>query len=244
MPSASIACDESLSKQSLIPPAGPEPDSTISKSGDCCQASDSRLENEVNGFAISTKQNDSSVLSENRRRIWVHGPRPEYTKDRQRYNLPSRITGLIRPNLDIVILPGNHAPTAEFWEFNRKVLKLEEWQVVHFEPCCSLYTFFLIFLGHGFCVIFFRPYFLRFISFHLLGSDFRLYLHLDVFSTWTVSVRDVGQITSDFNPCCLLAHSPRFNANISLQSSSTTARSLEGIHFTLIWCCLRRRHRR
>ncbi len=71
-----------------------------------------------------------SVLSEERRRVWIHGPRPEYKKNSQRYNLPSRIIPLLRPNLDIVILPGAHAPTKEFWEFCRETLGLQEWQAL------------------------------------------------------------------------------------------------------------------
>jgi hypothetical protein len=71
-----------------------------------------------------------SVLSEERRRVWVHGPRPEYKKNSQRYNLPSRIIPLLRPNLDIVILPGAHAATKEFWEFCRETLGLQEWQAL------------------------------------------------------------------------------------------------------------------
>ena len=71
-----------------------------------------------------------SVLTEDRRRVWVHGPRPEYKKNSQRFNLPSRIIALLRPNVDIVILPGGHEPTREFWEFSREVLGLAEWQAM------------------------------------------------------------------------------------------------------------------
>ena len=111
------------SKQTLLLPIGPEPDSAHSN-----------LVDDPSVHAIRhTLGNDTvhstSLLSQDRRRIWVHGPRPEYKKNSQRYNLPSRMTGLVRPNLDVVILPGGHAPTAEFWEFNRQVLGLEEWQV-------------------------------------------------------------------------------------------------------------------
>ena len=96
----------------------------------CAQTSESVSSSDIHTTTLMTLQNHMSLLSETRRRIWVHGPRPEYTKDRQRFNLPSRITSLLRPNLDIIILPGNHAPTAEFWEFNREVLGLSEWQVL------------------------------------------------------------------------------------------------------------------
>ena len=71
-----------------------------------------------------------SSLGDERRRIWIHGPRPEYKKNSQRYNLPSRIIPLLRPNLDIVILPGGHVPTREFWEFCRITIGLEEWQAL------------------------------------------------------------------------------------------------------------------
>ena len=72
----------------------------------------------------------TSALSEERRRIWIHGPRPEYKKNSQRYNLPARIIPLLRPNLDIVILPGSHAATREFWDFCKETMGLQEWQAL------------------------------------------------------------------------------------------------------------------
>jgi hypothetical protein len=74
--------------------------------------------------------NRKSSLGEERRRVWVHGPRPEYKKNSQRYNLPSRIIPLLRPNLDMVILPGGHAPTKEFWDFCKVTLGFQEWQAL------------------------------------------------------------------------------------------------------------------
>ena len=111
------------SKQILTLPIGPEPDILP-----CSFSADVSL-TDVNIPAASTK-GIHSLLSEDRRRIWVHGPRPEYKKTSQRYNLPSRMTGLLRPHLDIIILPGGHDPTTEFWEFNREALRLDEWQVL------------------------------------------------------------------------------------------------------------------
>jgi len=107
-------------KQNSALPIGPDPEFVDGVSTSSPTAS-----------SISCKKiTKKSVLGEERRRVWVHGPRPEYKKNSQRFNLPSRIIGLLRPNLDIVILPGAHEPTREFWEFSRAVLGLAEWQAV------------------------------------------------------------------------------------------------------------------
>jgi hypothetical protein len=125
------------SKQSHTLPIGPEPDITHSI------LMDMKLSLDLNQNACkkaSEQQATRSLMSEDRRRIWVHGPRPEYKKNSQRYNLPSRMTGLLRPNLDVVILPGGHVPTTEFWQFNREVLGLKEWQVRSSACALSFWT--------------------------------------------------------------------------------------------------------
>mmetsp|Transcript_8522 Transcript_8522/g.21293 ORF Transcript_8522/g.21293 Transcript_8522/m.21293 type:complete len:497 (+) Transcript_8522:214-1704(+) len=76
---------------------------------------------------------EPSLLDERRRRIWVHGPRPEYKKYGQRYNLPARVCSFLRPGLDVVILPGAHDLTREFWAFASAELGLEAWQAVFTE---------------------------------------------------------------------------------------------------------------
>jgi hypothetical protein len=103
-------------------PSTPEFTSAEAASAACTPTSLPLGEN----FCIQPK----SVLSEERRRVWVHGPRPEYKKNSQRFNLPSRIIPLLRPNLDVVILPGAHPATKEVWEFCRETLGLQEWQAL------------------------------------------------------------------------------------------------------------------
>ncbi|EKX35003.1 hypothetical protein GUITHDRAFT_146829 [Guillardia theta CCMP2712] len=72
----------------------------------------------------------NSILGAERRRIWTHGPRPEYKKESQRYNLPARVLTLLRPGLDIAILPGAHERTRHFWEFCKEVFGYEDWQAI------------------------------------------------------------------------------------------------------------------
>eukprot|EP01044_Picomonas_judraskeda_P030328 COSAG03_NODE_10868_length_624_cov_1.276190_1_plen_61_part_10 len=46
------------------------------------------------------------------RRVWCQSPKPEYTNAVARYAMPARFIPLVRPNVDLIVLPGNHAPTA------------------------------------------------------------------------------------------------------------------------------------
>ncbi|EKX41719.1 hypothetical protein GUITHDRAFT_74499 [Guillardia theta CCMP2712] len=73
---------------------------------------------------------ESVALSENRRQLWIQSPRPEYKLVTQRYNLPNRCIGLLRPGVDVIVLPGGHEPTREFWSFMKDVLDLGEDQVI------------------------------------------------------------------------------------------------------------------
>eukprot|EP00960_Hanusia_phi_P000025 502-Hanusia_phi.AAC.2 len=89
----------------------------------------SQAENVMRLVDLSNKI-ESVALSENRRQIWIQSPRPEYKLVTQRYNLPNRCIGLLRPGLDVIVLPGGHEPTREFWSFMKDVLELGEDQVI------------------------------------------------------------------------------------------------------------------
>lgn len=63
------------------------------------------------------------------RRIWASGPRPEYRRQTQRFNLPNRCIPLVRKGLDVIILPGGHDGTRDFAAFCQDVLELGDEQV-------------------------------------------------------------------------------------------------------------------
>eukprot|EP00301_Raphidiophrys_heterophryoidea_P022252 c6454_g1_i1.p1 GENE.c6454_g1_i1~~c6454_g1_i1.p1 ORF type:complete len:531 (+),score=60.06 c6454_g1_i1:212-1804(+) len=71
-----------------------------------------------------------SVFSSLARRVWCQSPKPEYTLETQKYNLPSRCVPLVRPDIDLIILPGNHPPTREFFDFCKQTLGIREQQAV------------------------------------------------------------------------------------------------------------------
>mmetsp|Transcript_70722 Transcript_70722/g.188787 ORF Transcript_70722/g.188787 Transcript_70722/m.188787 type:complete len:392 (-) Transcript_70722:160-1335(-) len=97
----------------------------------CSPSTASTASTPISGIAPCIQEHiENSVLDKSRRRIWVHGPRPEYKKNSQRYNLPSRILPLLRPGLDLVILPGAHQPTREFWNFCCDALGFDESQAI------------------------------------------------------------------------------------------------------------------
>lgn len=73
---------------------------------------------------------ESVALNESRNRIWCQSPRIEYRLQTQRYNLPSRCIGLLRPGRDIIVLPGGHEPTKEYWEFAKDVLGFDDDQAI------------------------------------------------------------------------------------------------------------------
>ncbi|CAG9463223.1 unnamed protein product [Pedinophyceae sp. YPF-701] len=64
------------------------------------------------------------------RRIWVSGPRPEYRRITQRFNMPNRCLPLVRKGIDFIVIPGGHDPTMEFAEFIKEVCELDEDQVI------------------------------------------------------------------------------------------------------------------
>eukprot|EP00056_Hartaetosiga_gracilis_P005169 m.82069 g.82069 ORF g.82069 m.82069 type:complete len:1309 (-) comp12075_c2_seq1:42-3968(-) len=70
------------------------------------------------------------LADETVRRIWCGGARPEYRRETQRYNLPNRCIGLVRPKLDLIILPGNHKPTQEHWNLLKEIKGLSDDQVI------------------------------------------------------------------------------------------------------------------
>lgn len=64
------------------------------------------------------------------RRVWCQSPLPHYTLPHQRYVQPARCIPLLRPGRDLIVLPGNHEPTRQMWEFNRDILGLLDDQVI------------------------------------------------------------------------------------------------------------------
>lgn len=72
----------------------------------------------------------SAFSDETTRRVWCQSPKPEYKSVAQRYGMPARCIPLMRPCVDLIVLPGNHAPTAAAWSFYKEVLGLQEDQVV------------------------------------------------------------------------------------------------------------------
>ena len=72
----------------------------------------------------------SAFADETIRRVWCQSPKPEYKSEAQRYGMPARCIPLVRPSVDLIVLPGNHAPTAAAWSFYRDVLGLQDEQVV------------------------------------------------------------------------------------------------------------------
>jgi len=73
----------------------------------------------------------SSFEDVNQRRIWCQGPRPEYRRETQRFNLPSRSIPLMRPKKDVIVLPGGYEPLTEFFNFCKEVLHLDDDQVIY-----------------------------------------------------------------------------------------------------------------
>ena len=67
---------------------------------------------------------------EEARRIWVNGPRPEYSRITQRYNLPARNIPLVRKGRDFIVLPGEYDKIREFAEFVEAVMDLDEGQII------------------------------------------------------------------------------------------------------------------
>jgi hypothetical protein len=73
---------------------------------------------------------ESVALCESRNQIWCQSPRIEYRMQTQRFNLPSRCIGLLRPGRDVIVLPGGHEPTKEYWEFAKDILGFEDDQAI------------------------------------------------------------------------------------------------------------------
>ncbi len=75
----------------------------------------------------------SKVFDDKKRRLWCHGPKPEFATDTDwadQWYIGARTIALIRPQVDSIILPGGNEETVEFWKFCRKVLGFEEGQVI------------------------------------------------------------------------------------------------------------------
>ena len=64
------------------------------------------------------------------RRIWCQGPRVEYRKLSQRINLAARCIGLLRPKIDVIILPGDINGMRELFDFYIREAGLTENQAL------------------------------------------------------------------------------------------------------------------
>ena len=64
------------------------------------------------------------------RRVWCQGPHPTSVVVDQRYYLPARCIPLVRPEMDIIILPGDHPSMREAWNLYKNLLGLSDNQVV------------------------------------------------------------------------------------------------------------------
>ena len=86
--------------------------------------------NTVTHAAAAAVPSPCAFADETTRRVWCQSPKPEYKSPAQRYGMPARCIPLMRPVVDLIVLPGNHAPTAAAWSFYKEVLGLQEEQVV------------------------------------------------------------------------------------------------------------------
>lgn len=71
----------------------------------------------------------SALLNESKRRIWCFGPHADSKVKNQRHYLPVRFLSVLRKK-DLIILPGNHAPTREFVDFMIPLLGLSHDQII------------------------------------------------------------------------------------------------------------------
>ncbi|MBM3257421.1 MAG: hypothetical protein FJY98_03825 [Candidatus Liptonbacteria bacterium] len=68
-----------------------------------------------------------------RRRLWCHGPKPEYEMDEDwadQWYVSARTIALVRPRRDLIILPGGNEQTKEFFAFCAKTLQFDPAQVI------------------------------------------------------------------------------------------------------------------
>ena len=68
-----------------------------------------------------------------RRRLWVHGPKPEFWDDEDVYDqwyMSARTIALVRPGLDVIILPGGNEQLRDFAQFCARILGLQAWQIL------------------------------------------------------------------------------------------------------------------
>lgn len=97
------------------------------KSGELVRSSIVGNDSKVNADQISRLP--SILLDESKRRIWCFGPHADSKVKNQRYYLPVRFLSVLRKK-DVIILPGNHAPTREFVDFIIPLLGLSEDQII------------------------------------------------------------------------------------------------------------------
>ena len=97
------------------------------KSGELSHASTVVSDVKLNVDQINRQP--SILLDESKRRIWCFGPHADSKVKNQRYYLPVRFLSVLRKK-DVIILPGNHAPTREFVDFMIPLLGLSEDQII------------------------------------------------------------------------------------------------------------------
>jgi hypothetical protein len=97
------------------------------KVGELARASTVESDSKVNVDQINRQP--SILLDESKRRIWCFGPHADSKVKNQRYYLPVRFLSVLRKK-DVIILPGNHAPTREFVDFMIPLLGLSEDQII------------------------------------------------------------------------------------------------------------------
>jgi hypothetical protein len=74
-----------------------------------------------------------ATFSPKRRRLWCHGPKPEYALDTDwadQWYIGARTLPLVRPQKDGIVLPGGNRQTQEFAEFCIRILGLMPEQVL------------------------------------------------------------------------------------------------------------------
>ena len=89
------------------------------------------LETCLNEPVVAKPLEQGQIFDESVRRIWCCGPRPESLIQAQRYNLPYRFMSLVRPKLDLVVVPAGLTVGVEFSKFCADVVGIEESQIIY-----------------------------------------------------------------------------------------------------------------
>lgn len=70
----------------------------------------------------------------NHRLLFCQGPKPEHFTDPEwedKYYISARVLGLVRPGIDVIVLPGDNAEVRSFANFIARVIGLEGWQILY-----------------------------------------------------------------------------------------------------------------